>query len=59
MACIVNARTLLTTSEQCVKFPQLVSGTARYDYTHEIRNRDLATERRISITFRQSVLTKE
>lgn len=44
---------------KCLYFMQLVTGAARYDYTHEIRNCDLATQRRISLTFRQSVLTEE
>lgn len=33
---------------------QLVTGDARYKYTHEIKESDLLDNRRISVTFRQS-----
>lgn len=36
---------------------QVLTGRARYDYSHGIRNHDLLSERRISITMRESPLT--
>lgn len=37
---------------------QILTKSARYDYSHGIENNDLLTERRISITMRESPLTK-
>lgn len=37
---------------------QLLTGSARYDYSHGIQNEDLLSDRRISITMRESPLTK-
>ena len=37
---------------------QVLTGSARYDYTHGIRNEDLLSDRRISVTMRESPLTK-
>lgn len=37
---------------------QILTGSARYDYSHGIRNEDLLSDRRISITMRESPLTK-
>jgi alkylated DNA repair dioxygenase AlkB len=36
---------------------QLLTGSARYDYSHEIGNADLLSDRRVSITMRESPLT--
>jgi alkylated DNA repair dioxygenase AlkB len=36
---------------------QLLTGKARYDYSHEISNNDLLSDRRVSITMRESPLT--
>jgi len=36
---------------------QVVSGKARYEYTHAIANKDLLGPLRISITFRKAKLT--
>lgn len=37
---------------------QVLTGSARYDYSHGIANQDLLSDRRISLTMRQSPLTK-
>jgi alkylated DNA repair dioxygenase AlkB len=37
---------------------QLLTGSARYDYSHGIQNEDLLSDRRVSITMRESPLTK-
>jgi alkylated DNA repair dioxygenase AlkB len=37
---------------------QLLTGKARYDYSHEIANGDLLSDRRISVTMRESPLTE-
>jgi alkylated DNA repair dioxygenase AlkB len=37
---------------------QILTGSARYTYSHGIRNEDLLTDRRISITMRESPLSK-
>ncbi len=34
---------------------QLITGKARYDFTHEIKNEDLLSEKRISITWRNCI----
>ena len=34
---------------------QIQSGTVRYDFQHQIRNEDLLSPRRVSITFRQNI----
>jgi alkylated DNA repair dioxygenase AlkB len=36
---------------------QILTGPARYNYTHEIAHEDLQSERRVSITLRESPLT--
>lgn len=36
---------------------QIMTGRARYDYSHGIENQDLLSERRVSITMRESPLT--
>lgn len=36
---------------------QVLTGPARYDYTHGITNQDLLSDRRVSITMRQSPIT--
>ena len=33
---------------------QILTGKARYDYTHGIRNQDLISDRRVSLTLRQT-----
>jgi alkylated DNA repair protein alkB family protein 4 len=37
---------------------QIITGKSRYDFTHGITNSDLLSDRRISITMRESPLTK-
>jgi alkylated DNA repair dioxygenase AlkB len=37
---------------------QVLTGKARYDYSHGICNEDLLSDRRVSITMRESPLTK-
>lgn len=37
---------------------QVITGRARYDYSHGIENQDLLSDRRLSITMRESPLTK-
>lgn len=37
---------------------QILTGSSRYDYSHAIANEDLLSERRISITMRESPLTR-
>jgi len=37
---------------------QILTGSARYDYSHGIRNEDLFSDRRISVTMRDSPLSK-
>mmetsp|Transcript_57298 Transcript_57298/g.63997 ORF Transcript_57298/g.63997 Transcript_57298/m.63997 type:complete len:391 (+) Transcript_57298:225-1397(+) len=37
---------------------QVITGKSRYDFTHGISNQDLLTDRRVSITMRDSPLTK-
>jgi 2OG-Fe(II) oxygenase superfamily len=37
---------------------QVLTGSARYDYSHGIRNEDLLDDRRVSVTMRESPLTK-
>ena len=37
---------------------QVLTGKARYDYSHGICNKDLLSDRRVSITMRESPLTK-
>ena len=37
---------------------QILTGRARYDYSHGIENKDLLSERRVSITMRESPLTE-
>jgi hypothetical protein len=36
---------------------QVLTGKSRYDYSHGISNSDLLSERRISVTMRESPLT--
>ena len=36
---------------------QVLTGRARYNFTHAIQLKDLEDERRVSITFRQSPVT--
>ena len=36
---------------------QVLTGKARYDYSHGIRNVDLFSDRRVSLTMRESPLT--
>jgi alkylated DNA repair dioxygenase AlkB len=38
---------------------QVLTGRARYDYSHGIRNEDLLSDRRVSITMRESPLSKK
>ena len=38
---------------------QVLTGRARYSFTHAIHLADLEDERRVSITFRQSPLTQQ
>ena len=44
-----------TLRRRCVK--QVLTGKARYSFTHAIAKADLEEERRVSITFRQSPVT--
>lgn len=37
---------------------QVLTGKARYDYSHGIRNQDLLTDRRVSVTMRESPVSK-
>ena len=37
---------------------QVLTGNARYDYSHGIRNQDLVDDRRVSVTMRESPLSK-
>lgn len=37
---------------------QVLTGNARYDYSHGIRNQDLLNDRRVSVTMRESPLSK-
>lgn len=37
---------------------QVITGKARYEYSHGIRNQDLLSERRVSVTLRESPPTK-
>lgn len=37
---------------------QILTGNARYDYSHGIRNQDLLDDRRVSVTMRESPLSK-
>jgi alkylated DNA repair dioxygenase AlkB len=37
---------------------QVLTGRARYDYSHGIRNQDILSERRVSVTMRESPSTK-
>jgi alkylated DNA repair dioxygenase AlkB len=38
---------------------QVLTGRARYDFSHEIENKDLLSERRVSVTMRESPLTTQ
>ena len=38
---------------------QVLTGNARYDYSHGIRNQDLLDDRRVSVTMRESPLSKQ
>ncbi len=37
---------------------QVLTGKARYDYSHGIRNQDFLSDRRVSVTMRESPITK-
>lgn len=50
--CVPEKRSLL--KRRCL---QVMTGKARYDYSHEIAHEDLLSERRVSVTMRQSPLT--
>jgi alkylated DNA repair dioxygenase AlkB len=59
----INQKTKLGSSEPLrVMLPrrtlQVLTGNARYDYSHGIRNQDLLDDRRVSVTMRESPLSK-
>ena len=60
-SCVMTFRNPKTGHTVGVQLPQrslqVVSGKARFEYTHGIRNNDLQGPMRISITFRKAQLT--
>lgn len=60
--CNVSKHRNLAVSEQRVLLKrrclQLLTGKARYEFSHGIANSDLLTDRRVSITMRESPLTR-